>query len=34
MAVTSNPVEASPHHSVYDIITEQIIQQLESGVAP
>jgi hypothetical protein len=22
------------HHSVYDIITEQIVQQLESGVAP
>lgn len=34
MAATSNPVEASPHHSVYDIITEQIVQQLESGVAP
>ena len=23
-----------PHSSVYDIITEQIVQQLESGVAP
>jgi antirestriction protein ArdC len=34
MAATSNPVEASPHSSVYDIITEQIVQQLESGVAP
>jgi antirestriction protein ArdC len=34
MAATSNPVEASLHSSVYDIITEQIVQQLESGVAP
>jgi antirestriction protein ArdC len=23
-----------PHQSVYQIVTEQIIQQLESGVAP
>jgi antirestriction protein ArdC len=34
MATTSNPVAASLHSSVYEIITEQIVSQLESGVAP